>query len=525
MFGVAERFDVVVTGVDDASHSAIHELASELTELTGMPSGDVQLALLQGELVVRRSVDSSQGQRALDELRGLGAKVTLRPVDSLAGLPFMEVTDSQALDLELEPDPDDITGDPAAESSAGLAPPPSFGELGSSVAPPTSVALDDGREPPRNRPGTVPPGARRHPSGSMPAMGPPHRHRHPTGPMHVMGPGHRHPTGPMPAMAMQPHPAAPMPAHPPRGMQPHPAVDYRLGTRPPTIPPGYPPGPGYPSGSEGPMPVRYAASPAAPAPAPVPAGSPAPDASASMASLARGLDLALVDLDEDSRADSPAVLEEVSSGDGESRRPAVVTRDEAATRAKSSEPAPAIDDPGAIDVGSDDGVLELDLAAAGIAKAPEPALAASAPASASLAGASASPVAVAPGASSGAMPTPASSLQAYGSESDEAAPRYVFGRDVVTSILAGLASALFVTMLLAFALSRSAFRDDITKLETELAESVTRPLDVQAQELRSAQAIRKELADVHASSKKRFMLIWLGVGLPLGVVLGRFRAG
>ena len=248
-----------------------------------------------------------------------------------------------------------------------------------------------------------------------------------------------------------------------------------------------------------------------------------------MASLARGLDLALVDLDEDSKSDQPAVLEEVSSGDGEARRPASVARSEAAPpRTRSTPPSPDIDDPGAVEVGEDDGVLELDLAAAGLAKPPAPSIPSSEPPARTVHEPSipgASPVPVSPAASSAGMSAPAMSALEQPDLEVADGPRYPFGRDIVTSVIAGIAAAMFVTMLVAFAVSRGSFRDDITRLEAEIAESMTRPLDVQAQELRSVDTIRQDLDEVHASSEKRFLLIWIGLGLPLGIVLGRFRVG
>lgn len=96
--------------------------------------------------------------------------------------------------------------------------------------------------------------------------------------------------------------------------------------------------------------------------------------------------------------------------------------------------------------------------------------------------------------------------------------------DGVAGLILGLGVGLILSMVLALQLQRGEVRDAIPPLEEELAASLRDPAGVEAGELRAAGAVEEEISQTLDQTERKFLLWWLGVGLPVGFVLSRLRS-
>ena len=95
--------------------------------------------------------------------------------------------------------------------------------------------------------------------------------------------------------------------------------------------------------------------------------------------------------------------------------------------------------------------------------------------------------------------------------------------DGVAALILGLGIGLILSMVLAIQLQRTNVRDDIPALEEELAASLSDPAGVEAGDRRAVDVVEDELNEVLDGIERKFLLLWLGVGLPVGVLLSRLR--
>jgi hypothetical protein len=118
----------------------------------------------------------------------------------------------------------------------------------------------------------------------------------------------------------------------------------------------------------------------------------------------------------------------------------------------------------------------------------------------------------------------ASFSASYGAGS-VAAPRRLLGSDSIATLLFGLAIGAVIGIVVALATTRGVTSETLLPLEEELAESLSRALEVERGRLRSPQAIEADIDQALSKTRRRFFLVWLGVAIPLGLVLGRMKIG
>ena len=92
--------------------------------------------------------------------------------------------------------------------------------------------------------------------------------------------------------------------------------------------------------------------------------------------------------------------------------------------------------------------------------------------------------------------------------------------DRVTSVCAGLALGLLLSMWAGDHFASGLVSEQRDALLTELKESATNPLSVDAGDLRTVAEIKADLAKVGASGTGTFTRWWLGLGVPIGLLLG-----
>jgi hypothetical protein len=483
-----DRWDVTVHGVRQDARGGDRQLVEQLIGLTRLPEAHVRAALRRGELLVQRGIPEVAARRVARGLEKLGARLDVAESDDSLDMPA------------LEPDPDSrepswVGGLPRLEKDPVVPPPPVVGSSALSPPPEFAGASDL---------------ARAH--AAMPA--------------------------PVPEPSV---PAAPVPAgYPPVPMPPpglphgYPAMAY---PPPPFGPPvGYPPHPGYPA----PIPAGHPPSGPFPAVQPPLPGFPSPQSAPKPADAAAELAARLDSLTEGDADDFVLTLDGMPHSTEDA---APAARPEPATKSAkrpasseeptSSEASAASEEPGVADdddsgptpSGRDD-EIEVDYPAGGTAarslSEPAAAKSSSALASSSAHGAPASRTAAPnPAASSAAMTH--ASMMAMRSPAPQLAPRRLFGRDPVTATLAGFAAGLTVAIVVAVAVTRSTIKDEIDTLEAELADVFARPLAVESGELRSPASIKSDLAGLHASARRRFLLVLVFFGGPLGYALARIR--
>lgn len=92
--------------------------------------------------------------------------------------------------------------------------------------------------------------------------------------------------------------------------------------------------------------------------------------------------------------------------------------------------------------------------------------------------------------------------------------------DRITSVLAGLALGLLLSMWGGDYFANAAVTERRNTLLAELRESVTNPLSVDAGDLRTPPEIKRELSTVAELGTGTFTRWWLGLGIPIGLLLG-----
>jgi hypothetical protein len=126
--------------------------------------------------------------------------------------------------------------------------------------------------------------------------------------------------------------------------------------------------------------------------------------------------------------------------------------------------------------------------------------------------------------SGGARPTGAeASISASRSLLRSPAPRPerigLLGSDPVSAALRATAIALALGLVPAFEVTRRGERDRVLPLEDELVQVVERPLAARAGTVRTSKAVLDEVAALYGDLRSSFLLMWLGVAIPLGLAL------
>ena len=98
--------------------------------------------------------------------------------------------------------------------------------------------------------------------------------------------------------------------------------------------------------------------------------------------------------------------------------------------------------------------------------------------------------------------------------------RGLFAVDRVTNLLAGGAVGLLLAIYPAKKLAESYEQREVRPLLTELDRSIERPLGVEAGVVESPESVAQKIDEGRSKTRRRYALIWLLSGLPLGVGLG-----
>lgn len=98
--------------------------------------------------------------------------------------------------------------------------------------------------------------------------------------------------------------------------------------------------------------------------------------------------------------------------------------------------------------------------------------------------------------------------------------RGLFSGDRITNLLAGLAVGLLVMIFPAKKLARSYEVSEVEPLLAELDGAIEHPLGVQAGLLESPEKIAARIHAGRDKVHKRYLMIWLLVGVPIGLGLG-----
>jgi hypothetical protein len=147
-------------------------------------------------------------------------------------------------------------------------------------------------------------------------------------------------------------------------------------------------------------------------------------------------------------------------------------------------------------------VLDLD----GDNQLPEPARPAARPSAGPSAG------------SSGTVPLGSSSHLSR--QSPAPVRRGLFSGDRITNMLASAALGLVITIFPAKQMARSYEVTKVQPMLTDLEGAIDHPLGVQAGLVAKPEKIAAEIHDGREHVRRRYMMIWLMVGLPLGIGLG-----
>ncbi len=166
---------------------------------------------------------------------------------------------------------------------------------------------------------------------------------------------------------------------------------------------------------------------------------------------------------------------------------------------------------------SSGGPLELDFEAAGLQR-PAPRIAAQPPVHQADRSASSMPR------RSRASNIGGSGASAAGYEGGEGGFVDALRNDGVAGLILGLGVGLILSMVLALSLQRSDVRDRLPPLEEELAAALNDPEGVEAGDQRSSDSVEGELNQTLDEIERKFLLVWLGAGLPVGLLLSRLRA-
>lgn len=558
MNDTGDTWDVFVVGVRDNSHASTVMLAAELSHYTGMPTSEVELALMKGEVRVRAGLNRTEAENAALELDDRGAIVDLRLSDGKSGVfPILKPDASRRSGTAVGGFIDDSATPPSMSDTSGLQtlplepdhedglpPPPmpsgGFETLEDIASEPIRVgsrrqygtgdfmgAVENLAQQGESALGHVDEHTGHGPSGDKQIVDVPH-HRSPDSVPPLFNRASAAPewtTDPpsQPHSVPTPAPQRPMPQRPPThpGM---PAVGHGMpgmpGAAVPPVayapPPGYPPPPGMHPGAYGapapamppgyPMPPH--ATPVPPTAAPPPAAVPVPVPSASGSSPA--LDNLAAGLDSLEVTDLPTA-------------PKAKPKKKKKKKKKPTTEVPAVDDlpppekvapPGPAASQS----LELDFEAVGISPknkklkqlggriAGEHKPADAEPPRRTRAG----NMGGTGGAAYGRGPVP-----------EEDLGEFVLGADITTALPLGLAIGLGVGLAAALFLQRGASHDRLDPLEQEMLLAATNPETAGVGDLRSASQIQRDLDEAYGSLKKTFLLQWLGIGVPLGFVLSR----
>ncbi|MCA9656087.1 MAG: hypothetical protein H6712_24135 [Myxococcales bacterium] len=173
---------------------------------------------------------------------------------------------------------------------------------------------------------------------------------------------------------------------------------------------------------------------------------------------------------------------------------------------------PGPGDPGA--------AIELDFEAVGLSKPPRGSMLHAAP-----------PPIQGPGSSGSTMPrrTRAGNIggtgqSAAGRERGGGGLLEALRGDAVAITLLALGGSLIVSLIIAMQIQRSSARDTLPPLEEELAASLAAPAAVEAGQLRAPSAVEDEIDAALDGMERSFLIWWLALGVPVGLVLSRLSA-
>jgi len=96
----------------------------------------------------------------------------------------------------------------------------------------------------------------------------------------------------------------------------------------------------------------------------------------------------------------------------------------------------------------------------------------------------------------------------------------LLGSDPITVALLAACIGLWIGILPAVKAARGVERDEVLPREAELGRVLERPLAVRAGKVTSPDEIVSDLEGVYDGIRSRYYLTWLGVAIPIGLVLG-----
>jgi hypothetical protein len=105
----------------------------------------------------------------------------------------------------------------------------------------------------------------------------------------------------------------------------------------------------------------------------------------------------------------------------------------------------------------------------------------------------------------------------------EASRRPLMGPEPVSATLFGLVAGLALGLFAAVLLQKGAENEAIVGFEAEMQQALAAPDDVAAGQVRAANAIEADLDAAYAEVRRSFLLRWLAIGVPIGLVLGRLK--
>lgn len=121
---------------------------------------------------------------------------------------------------------------------------------------------------------------------------------------------------------------------------------------------------------------------------------------------------------------------------------------------------------------------------------------------------------------SSTKPTTLAPPKPYSRQSPAPVRRGLFSMDRPTNLLAGAAVGLLLTVFPAKKLAEGYETRVVEPQLIDLEDSVEQTLAVDAGLVRSPEAIEAEIHDGRKRVRRRFTLIWLLAGLPIGIALG-----
>lgn len=99
----------------------------------------------------------------------------------------------------------------------------------------------------------------------------------------------------------------------------------------------------------------------------------------------------------------------------------------------------------------------------------------------------------------------------------------LMGPEPVSATIFGLAAGLAVGMFAAVWLQKGAEQESIVGWEAEMQQALAAPGDVEAGKVRAPSSIESDLEEAYGEIRRTFLLQWLAIGVPIGVVLGRLK--